>query len=289
MKQKIRFIINPKSGKQQQSKVPRLIERIIDENRFDYDVVYTEHAGHGHQLAKQAIKDKVHVVCAVGGDGSVHDIGTALIKTEVALAILPMGSGNGLARHFGLPIEPELALQRINRGAYAKVDTVKCNNSYFLNACGFGFDAVIAQKFAGYSKRGFWGYTRLITKEYFRFTPQEFSIQMKNNAINERLVLCSIANGSEFGNGLCIAPQAKIDDGKIELCLMRPFPAIHIPGALFNFFTRQIHNDPYCEIYQAEKFVIEQHYETAHLDGEPKKMSKKVEIEVDPLSLKVLI
>jgi diacylglycerol kinase (ATP) len=105
MKRKIRFIINPKSGVQQKNDFPALIEKYIDKSQFDFDIAHTEYKKHAKEIAAKSAAEGYDIVCAVGGDGSVHEVGTVLIGTKTQLAIIPAGSGNGLARHLQIPMD----------------------------------------------------------------------------------------------------------------------------------------------------------------------------------------
>jgi diacylglycerol kinase (ATP) len=289
MKQKIRFIINPKSGVHQKNDLPKLIDQTIDKRKFDFDIVHTEYAEHARELTRQAMVEKIDIVCAVGGDGSVHEVGTELIGKTTLLAILPAGSGNGLARHLGIPLDLKEAVRRINFPNSMKMDTVLVNDRSFLNVGGFGFDAIIAKKFSSYESRGFWGYARLISREYFSFNPSNFVIEIDGKRREMELVLCTVANASEFGNGLCISPYSKIDDGLIELCLLKPFPSLSIPAVLYKLFKKKNHQNPYSEIISFKKARIYLKDTLAHFDGEPFVIQEEVNIEVNPKSLNVII
>ena len=132
MKQRIRFIINPISGVGKKGDIPTLIEKYIYSSIFSYDIAFTKFHKHGKQIAIYSVKEGFDIVCAVGGDGSVHEVGTALIGTKTRLAILPAGSGNGLARHLKIPLDIQKAIQSINDLFEIKMDTVLVNDKSFL-------------------------------------------------------------------------------------------------------------------------------------------------------------
>ena len=158
MRQKIRFIINPKSGVGKKNLIPGLIENNLDLDKFEYDIAYTEYRKHGASIATASIQEGFDIVCAVGGDGSVHEVGTSLIGSNTKLAILPTGSGNGLARHLKIPMDITEAIKCINDSNAIKMDTVLVNDKSFLGVGGYGFDAVIAKKFDTHTRRGLRGY-----------------------------------------------------------------------------------------------------------------------------------
>ena len=144
MKKRIWFIINPISGVRRKDDIPALVRQYLNHEHFTFEIQYTKHKGHAIELAKEAVKLGVDIVCAVGGDGSVHEVGTALIGTNTRLAVIPIGSGNGLARHMFIPRNIKKAIQTINRNQQILMDTVMVNDQPFLGVGGYGLDAIIA-------------------------------------------------------------------------------------------------------------------------------------------------
>jgi diacylglycerol kinase (ATP) len=289
MKRKIRFIINPKSGVHQKNDIPGMIADNLDLSKFDYDIVHTEYRKHAKSLTNEAVNEGYDIVCAVGGDGSVHEVGTTLIGTKTCLAIIPAGSGNGLARHLSIPLELEKAIYAINEGVIIHMDTVLANDKPFLNVGGYGFDALIAEKFATHHKRGFWGYSQLISKEFFKYKARTFKIEVNGTAREERLLLCTVANASEFGNGCCISPNSSVTDGKLELCLMKPFHQSRSLSVLYKLFKRKNDSCRYSEIIPFEKARIELTENKSHYDGEPFDVRSVINIEIIPKSLSILV
>lgn len=289
MKKKIRFIINPKSGVQQKTDFPNLIEKYLDKTQFDFDIVSTEYKKHAKEIAHQSALEGYDIVCAVGGDGSVHEVGTALIGTKTHLAIIPAGSGNGLARHLQIPMDFAKAIQTINNSKSETMDTVLVNDKAFLNVGGYGFDASIAKSFDNHDRRGFWGYVKLVTKQCFSYKSNTFTVEINGQKRSEKLFLCTIANANEYGNGFCISPNSSIKDGIIELCLMKPFNLIVAPAVLLRFFRKSNHRGKYIEIIPFKKARLTLHAPVCHYDGEPFEVRKELNIEVVPNSLHILI
>ncbi|MBU2019253.1 MAG: diacylglycerol kinase family lipid kinase [Bacteroidetes bacterium] len=289
MKLKIRFIINPKSGVHQKNDLPDLIATHLDLNRFEYDIIQTEYRKHAKTLAKEASDQGYDIVCAVGGDGSVHEVGTALIDTNTALAILPAGSGNGLARHLNIPLDLKQAILHLNSAQTRKMDTVLANDKPFLNVGGYGFDALIAQKFENYHQRGFWGYTKLIFKEYFTYNNYKYKFTIDNKTREEELLLFTVANATEFGNGFCISPQSKIDDGVLELCLLKPFKGWKAPRIIRLCFQRKSNLSKYIEIIPFTEATLEIPIPKSHYDGEPFDVRSTIHIRVVPKSLLIFV
>ncbi|MBI1835680.1 MAG: diacylglycerol kinase family lipid kinase [Flavobacteriia bacterium] len=289
MKQKIRFIINPISGVKKKNNIPDLIKEYLDHSKFDYDISFTEYRKHAKSLAYQSSLEGFDIVCAVGGDGSVHEVGTALIGTPTKLAILPAGSGNGLARHLHISLDIAKAIQCINENKSIKMDTVIVNDKPFLGVGGYGFDALIAKKFSEYHTRGFMSYIKLVMKEYFKFSPKTININMNGKIRNESVVLCTIANASEFGNGFVVSPNSDVTDGKIELCILKPFSIWSAPSIAYRFFKRTADKSRFSEIISFEKARIRLTDKIAHYDGEPFDVREELNVQVVPKSLNILV
>lgn len=289
MKKKIRFIINPKSGVGKKGHLPQLIETYLDHERFSYDISYTQYRNHAKKIAREAIDLGYDIVCAVGGDGSVHEVGTALIHSKVAMAIIPVGSGNGLARHLKIPMKIVEAIQTLNDSKTIKIDTGLVNDKPFLGTGGYGFDALIAKKFDLGNKRGFMSYAKLVVKEFMKYKPISVNIEFSGKKKVYPLVLCSLANSSEFGNGFTVSPQSKINDGVMELCLIRPFSFWRLPFLIYRFFKKTTHKSPLVEIVPFKKVRISLENNLAHYDGEPFKVRKELNVEVIPNSLLMVV
>lgn len=288
MRTRIRFIINPISGVGKKGIIPELIERHLDHDKFDYDIVFTEYRRHAKELAHQSSKENIDIVCAVGGDGSVHEVGTALIGTKTQLAIIPTGSGNGLARHLNIPLSIDKAIQNINEMNTLQMDTVLVNDKPFLNAGGYGFDALIAKKFDEGKKRGFFTYIKLVLREFFKYNPVNVSVDINGEVKNMPVMLCTIANASEFGNGFCVSPKSDVTDGKIELFILKPFRFWSMPLLAFQFFRRKTDRSKFTEIISFEKARIKLTKSIAHYDGEPFDVRNELNVQVVPKSLHIL-
>jgi diacylglycerol kinase (ATP) len=289
MKQKIRFIINPISGVGQKNELPSIIKEHLDADKFDYEIVYTSYPKHAKELAFESSKQKIDIVCAVGGDGSVHEVGTALIGTQTALAIIPCGSGNGIARHLNIPLEITESIFLLNDHNEILIDTVLVNDKSFLGTGGYAFDALIAKKFDEQSSRGFWTYVKLVLKEYFHFKSMNFEIELDGKKFEKELILCTIANVTEYGNNFCISPNSDASDGFLELCMLKPFPKTLTPFIIRQFFKKTIDQSPFMEIVPFKKARIRCDAHLAHYDGEPYEVREELNIEVKEKSLKVLV
>ena len=288
MKKRIRFIINPISGGVKKAKVPQMIETYLDHSKYEYDIAITQYKKHAQAIARESANEGIDIVCAVGGDGSVHEVGTALVGTKCHLAIIPTGSGNGLARHLKVPLKTPDAIKNINAFHSVCMDTGLANDKRFLGVGGYGFDAFIAKRFDEYHIRGFWGYTQLVYEEYFSYKPPKIKIVLNDEVIKGEYLLCSIANSSEFGNGFCISPASTVTDGQMEFVLLRRFAWWRTMGILGRFFLKKVNGSRFIRIVPFQKARIILQEPLAHYDGEPFVVRKEINLEVVPKSLWVL-
>lgn len=175
-KKKIIFIMNPISGTASKAGIPKLIERYLDTNKFDYEIKLTEYAGHAAELAAEAKDNHTDIVVAVGGDGTVNEVARAIVQSSTALGIIPCGSGNGLARHLLLPLNLSKSIEIINAAEVHQLDYGVINEHPFFCTCGMGFDAFISHKFAEAGKRGPITYVENVLKAGLNYKPETYEI-----------------------------------------------------------------------------------------------------------------
>ncbi len=289
MKERIWFIVNPISGGRKKASLPALIAAHLDHNRFDYEIIETEFKGHAITIAEKAVTQGIDIVCAVGGDGSVHEVGTTLIGSQTQLAIIPLGSGNGLARHMKIPLKIKEAIECINSGNRIEMDTLKVNNKPILGFGGYGFDALIAKKFEGSRKRGFISYIKLVLKEVFKYNPINVSIDANGQVRKLPVFLCTIANTSEFGNGFIVSPKSDATDGKFEVVILKPFSFWNIPAMLFRYFSGRTDYSGLTEVIKTDHATLVLPHSYGQIDGEPISSGKKVQVDVVPRSLRIIV
>ena len=289
-KEKIGFIINPKSGTRTKENIPQLIEEIIDHDRFEISVKYTQCAGHGIKIANDMAKEGCTMVVAVGGDGTVNEVAQSLLHTNSALAIIPGGSGNGLARHLRIPPNVKDALKLINNCKIVEIDHGTANDVAFFCTCGVGFDAHIGHEFSKQKTRGFFTYLKSILGEFMKYKPKKYKLKTQKEKISKRAFLVTFANASQYGNNAYIAPHADIQDGKIDVCILQPFPvhkAIEIGRRLL---SKKINDSKYVDIIQTNEISIKRkRKDVFHFDGEPCIMKKKIVVKAHKGGLKVAV
>ena len=235
-KKKIVFVVNPKSGSHGKKAILKWIEERIDRSVFDYTIVNTQYAGHATQLAAPAAKEGVVIVVAVGGDCTVNEIARSLRHTDTALAIIPCGSGNGLARHLHIPMDAKGAIDVINKNYRVCIDYGLINNIPFFCTCGVGFDAFVSLKFADSGKRGLLTYLENTLYESLTYQPETYEIENEEGTVKYEAFLIACGNASQWGNNAYIAPQASLTDGLMDVTIMEPFTVLDVPSLSFQLF-----------------------------------------------------
>lgn len=288
-KKQIVFIVNPISHEIKGVDIKQMIEKNLDHNQFDYKIVYTRHAQHATTLAEEAIKNSADIIAAVGGDGTVNEVGKALIHTGAILAIIPVGSGNGLARHLGIPVGLKKAIKALAQAYPVVIDTAKMNDKVFLGVAGIGFDAHVAHQFAQFGKRGLFSYCQVALREFSLYEPKVYVMTIDGKQITRKAFVLTFANSSQYGNDFIIAPQAKISDGYLDLSLIDEIPLYAIPHFLYRFGHGTLHHSHHFETYPFKEITIQHPHLQAHIDGEPILFENGIKVSVQPQSLHVLV
>lgn len=289
MKRKALFIINPISGGKKKDGVPDLIDQNIDKAVFDYTIVFSDGISHARIIALEAV-DKYDIIVAVGGDGTVNEIASAIVGSNTALAIIPYGSGNGLARFLGIPMNPNQAIQALVKGHAESIDSGTVNGQPFFNMAGMGFDAHISEVFSHGKKRGFISYIKSSIQEIATYNEQEYHIEIDGKVYERNAFMLSIANSSQYGNNAHISPNASVQDGLLDVCLIRKFPLWRFPEMGIRMLTKTSESTSYVEIIRGKQINVTRKTEgPIHLDGEPQVMGTDIHINIVPGSLKVIV
>jgi YegS/Rv2252/BmrU family lipid kinase len=288
-KKRIVFVVNPISGTQGKKAILKWIDERLDRSIYDYSIVKTEYAGHATQIAANAVQEKVDVVVAIGGDGTINEIARSLVHTDTALGIIPCGSGNGLARHLRIPMEPKAAIDVLNRGVDLCIDYGKINNIPFFCTCGVGFDAFISLKFADSGKRGLLTYLENTLHESLTYQPETYEIENEEGTVKYKAWLIACGNASQYGNDAYIAPQASLTDGLMDVTIMEPFTVLDVPSLSFQLFNKTIDQNSRVKTMRAKKIKIHRVNEgVMHFDGDPLMAGKELDVEIIPGGLRVI-
>ncbi|SHL84856.1 lipid kinase, YegS/Rv2252/BmrU family [Chitinophaga jiangningensis] len=253
---KILFIINRKAGTDRQKRLDGAISRYFPATEYSVEITHLAYLGHGKDLAAEAVKNGVHTVVAVGGDGSINEIAQGLVGTDTALAIIPLGSGNGLARALKIPLDVNKALQLIVANKQKTMDVGFANEHLFLSNAGVGFDALVAEEFRHTTKRGLYGYAKLVIQRFNSYSPEAYTINIDGKQLEEKAFLLTVANGNQFGYEFKLAPGASVFDGMLDICIMPPVKFLElIPVSLYSL-KGNIDKTRYLKHYTGKTITI---------------------------------
>ena len=288
---KARFIFNPHSGSNRRN--PYLRDRALEfiaRCGWDASVVSTTHPRHATELARQAVDEGCTLVIAIGGDGTMNEVATALVGTPAIFGLIPCGSGNGLGRHVGIPGPGHGAFRTLAEGEPMAMDTGTINGDPFFCAAGVGFEALIAGRFAVLTNRGFSGYLHTGLKAWFSYQPENYLIHHAGGQTRLEALTLAIANSAQYGNNAYIAPGASICDGLLNLTAV---PRVNFFNALplfWRLFHGSLDRVPSIVMLQGSSFVIERDKPGwVHTDGEPRAEASRLEISVRPKSLRIMV
>lgn len=290
MKKNIIFLINPISGGKTKLNFPEMAANIIDTEKFNADYFFTDRPGHAHEMASEMARGEADILVAVGGDGTINEVASAIEGSGKIMGIIPYGSGNGLARSLAIPLNDKRAIQRLNKLNVSQIDSGTFNGKSFFNMAGIGFDAHISAVFAYNVKRGLGGYVKTAVKEISNYQSQHYVLEIDGKRIERDAFMISIANSSQFGNNAHIAPFASLKDGLLDVCITKPFPLYQFPVLGYRMFSKSTHRSKYVEIIKGKEIrILREGNGAIHLDGEPYDMGSELQINIKSLSLSVLV
>lgn len=286
---KVLFIVNKFAGTGYQPEVEgRIIEACVAHD-VECTIEFTKGRGHATVLAQEASQHGFHEVIAVGGDGTLNEVAQGLIHTPMPMGIIPRGSGNGLARHLGIPVKFKDAVNALFSTAPIGMDTFTLNGKLSLNVSGIGFDGHVANLFAHKTKRGLQGYAKITIREFLRFGEFEASITINGKTVDKKAFVIAIANSSQYGNNARIAPVASVRDQLLHINLLKKVPPYRL-DFVYAFFAGAVHKSPYVEMLETDHLRIHTSRPVAfHIDGEPGGEHQDFDIKLSPAALQVLV
>lgn len=289
-KKKIAFIINPISGTQSKEQILKWVDERLDRSLYVPEIVYTEYAGHAAKIAGQKAGEGVFAVVAVGGDGTINEVARSLVHTQTALGIIPCGSGNGLARHLQIPLEPKKAIDIINGGQTDVIDYGKINDVPFFCTCGVGFDAFVSLKFAQAGKRGPLTYVEKTLSESLKYRPETYELEMDGTSVHYKAFVIACGNASQYGNNAYIAPQATLNDGLLDVTILEPFTVLDVPSLAFQLFNKTIDQNSRVKTFRCRTLRIHRLKPgVVHYDGDPMMMGEDIDVRIVQRGLQVIV
>ena len=284
------FVYNPISGSHRLIPVIPIIERFVNTDLYDFSIVSTKYRGHATEIAQEYAAKQYDAVIAVGGDGTVNEVGRGLIGTGTALGIIPCGSGNGLARHLGISLDPFKAVKWLDKSIFTDIDYGMIEDHPFFCTCGVGFDAKVTDAFSKAGTRGLITYMESILKEIATYHNETYKLSFDNSSETFEAFFITCANADQWGNNAFIAPSASLQDGMLDVIAAHPFSVVDAPLIAFQLFNKLIEKNPNVSVRKCQELTITRQSEgPAHYDGEPILLGKEIHIKLIKGGLKVLI
>jgi diacylglycerol kinase (ATP) len=290
-KEDILFIVNPVAGKGNYKYTISRIYEHADLKKYNIVIEIAAYKGHASKIAEDYRKKGIKNIVAVGGDGTINEIGAAIVNTGISLGIIPRGSGNGLARYLSIPLNAGNALKVINDNKTKIIDAATINDKYFFCTSGVGLDARVGIIFDKSKKRGSMNYFKATVSEFLTYKPKKYKLKIDNNSRRKvRSLLITFANAGQYGNNAYISPDARIDDGLLDLCILKPFPKSFMLPIGLRLISKTLNKSKYLEVVKCKEIILKRKKNIKfHYDGEPCKAGKKITVKIMPASLKVIV
>ncbi len=284
------FVLNPIAGGKRKARVPVQIDRFCDRAKCNFRIYKTTGHNDLNNLRKVFEVFAPDAVVAIGGDGTVNLVGNLLVYTDIPLGIIPLGSGNGLAKDLGLPLDIEEAFERIHRFETKYIDSLNVNGINCFHLSDLGYNARIVRRFAYGKLRGKISYFWYGISEFLRFKPFAFELKTKIESYTGQAFMLIISNANKFGTNISVNPLGEIDDGWFEVSIFKPFPKFRVPYIGYHLLKSNIHQTPFYKVVRTRKAVIKNiSGEPLHIDGEPVSLAQEIQVEVMSKSLRVIM
>jgi diacylglycerol kinase (ATP) len=282
------IILNPTSGKHRIQKVLQRIKHLTNGHSEHIQIQLTKYPGHATELVQQ-VDNPETIVVAAGGDGTVNEVAKGLSHKSNPMGILPFGSGNGLARHLGIPLHLSKSIDVLFEGKQVELDTWKMESHDFYMLGGLGFDAFVAYKIKRELRKGFQAYVKGTYKAIREFKPSQVRLSWESGSYEGKPFMVNLSNGSQFGNNFFIAPDASIKDGVLDVGILEPFPGYRIPELIIRMLTRTIKGFRYYNSFQTNQVLIQTKYNLANIDGESFEIPNEIWVKASESPLKVIV
>lgn len=288
--QNLLFVINPIAGDIDKEELEDEIRATCAEHHLNCTIFRTTGERDEEHIKESISKESFDAVFAVGGDGTVSQVGALLIGSKTPLGIIPLGSGNGLSKDLGIPQDTEEALGLIHHHLVRNIDTIDLNGHPSIHLSDLGFNALVVQRFCGGDRRGPGAYAWIALQEYLNYVPKFYRIETDSEDFEGEAFMVTIANANAFGSNAAINPTGVLNDGRFEICLIEPFPKAAGPGILYRMYTDNIDNSIYTRRISCKKATIYNvDHEVMHVDGEPVELGDVIKVTMHPKSLKVIL
>lgn len=297
MHRKLLFLINPISGTRNKNRLLEAIKKETTKRNIPFQILPTAIEGKYDFLKEKISQEKITDVIVCGGDGTINHVAAALIGINVNIGIIPMGSGNGLAFAAKIPFNFSKALDVIFNGKASAIDGFYVNNRFGCMLCGLGFDAQVAHEFLHQKKRGLFTYIKISLRHFFCSKFYSFNVEVNNNTFKTDAFFISIANSNQYGNYVTIAPQALLNDGLLDVVIIKKRNKIQTGISLLKqiglgkiqLITDLFKKDKGVYYFQTNHIIIHNpELAPLHIDGEPAEAKEKIEISILPKAFKLI-
>ena len=269
------------------------IQSYFNQKNVEFETFLTESIGHATEITNQVLTKNPDIIVACGGDGTINEVAQALVGSNVALGIIPIGSGNGLAANLHIPKTTEKAFETILNAKINKIDAGKINENYFFSNMGLGIDADVINNYAQTKTRNFLGYVTASTKAIFSFQPKKFNIELDNeHTLDDDFYFVFCSNSNEAGYGISFSPNAKLNDGKLDFLAVKKLNFIQQIQFSANVLGKRIEKMKQAKVLQVNsvKFNSKQTKTIAQVDGEAVIFNQKsIEVSIVPNALNVIV
>jgi diacylglycerol kinase (ATP) len=288
---RIAFIVNPISGTKDKERIISYLQHMfMGVEGIESSFYTTKFAGDATRAAREFATTGYDIVVAIGGDGTVNEIARGLIHTDTALGIVPIGSGNGLARHFAIPLSYVNAAEVIMRGKSKVMDAGCINGETFFCTAGLGFEAEIGERFNKAKGRGLITYMEVCAKEFVKYKEEKYKITICGNTFESDAFLITFANCSQWGNNVYIAPNADASDGMIDMVIWKKSPIVTMPVLAVDLFIRTINQSEFVDSFRTKEVKIERDTDGyIQFDGESRIMGREINVSVLHNSVKIIV
>ena len=287
---KVRFVVNPRAGNREGGRLELAISEESRNQGFEYLIYRIQSSNEEKNIQQEISEYRPDIIGVAGGDGTVNLLARILKGQQTPLLIIPLGSANGMAKELAIGNRIDTALQLITSGIEKRIDLLNINGNICIHLGDVGLNASIVKRFDKDPKRGLWTYARHLYKELFLIDVYKFNINIDGQQIKRKAVSVTFANASKYGTGAVINPLGRVDDGKFELVIIKPFPKIHLLSITWKMFIGRLQTSEFVEVFSCKKaFIVTSKRTTLQIDGEVMGKTKEIEVEVLPLAVNMLI